>query len=186
MEIAVLDWIQSIRTPIGDMIVPLITRLGDAGKVWILMSVIFLLHPKSRRNGVILAVALCVDLVLCEGILKNVFERTRPFYVNTSVQLLIPRPGGYSFPSGHTAASFTAVAALYFAGERKRLWSVLVLALLIAFTRLYLYVHYPTDIVGGVIAGIAAGYIGNRLVSRFWRRKGRIEKRIEKRIEEDT
>lgn len=180
MEIAVLDWIQNIRTPVGDMIVPLISSLGDAGKVWILMTIIFLLHPKTRRNGVILAVALCVDLVLCNGILKNLFGRVRPFYVNTSVQLLIPGPGEFSFPSGHTAASFTAVAALYFAGERKHLWSVFVLALLIAFTRLYLYVHYPTDILGGVIAGIAAGYIGNRIVSRFWKRE------TNRRSEEDT
>lgn len=172
IEIAILDWIQEIRTPVGDQIMPLITRLGDAGAVWILLAVILLLLPKTRRSGVILIAALCVDLVLCNGILKNLFERTRPFYVNTAVSLLIPKPGEFSFPSGHTAASFTAVAALYFAGEQ-RLWKpALALAAVIAFSRLYLYVHYPTDILGGIIAGIAAGYIGNQIVSRFYRKDG--------------
>lgn len=76
------------------------------------------------------------------------------------IQLLIPRPSDYSFPSGHTAASFTAVAALYFAGEKK-MWKIaLILASLIAFSRLYLYVHYPTDILGGIIVGIVCGYFG--------------------------
>lgn len=171
IEIAILDWIQTLRTPIGDVLVPLITRLGDAGIVWILLTIILLLLPRTRRSGVILMVALLIDLVLCNGIMKNLFARTRPFYVNTSVQLLIPRPGEYSFPSGHTAASFTAVAALYFAGERKLWKPALVLAVLIAFTRLYLYVHYPTDILGGIVIGIVAGFIGTWIVNRVWREK---------------
>ena len=73
----------------------------------------------------------------------------------------MPRPTDFSFPSGHTAASFTAVTALYCAGEKK-LWKIsLVLAVLIAFSRLYLYVHYPTDILGGILVGLLCGYIGS-------------------------
>lgn len=69
----------------------------------------------------------------------------------------------YSFPSGHTAASFTAAMALYLAGENKMWKPALVLAVLIAFSRLYLYVHYPTDILGGIITGCIAAYIGYRV-----------------------
>lgn len=160
IEFKILDSIQGIRTPVGDTAMCLITKLGDAGMVWIILTVILLLIPKTRRTGIVMMAALCIDLVLCNGILKNLFARVRPCDVNTQIQLLIARPDDFSFPSGHTAASFAAVAALYFSGER-RLWRpALALACLIAFSRLYLYVHYPTDILGGIFVGIAAGYIG--------------------------
>ena len=138
-----------------------ITHLGDAGIFWIVLAVILLLIPKTRKSGLIVAAALCIDVIVCNGILKNLFARTRPFDVNEAVQLLITAPKDFSFPSGHTAASFAAVAALYFAGKKK-LWKVsLVLAVLIAFSRMYLYVHYPTDILGGVLV-------------RAWSRSGRL------------
>lgn len=163
---SILDWIQSIRTPIGDMVMPLITRLGDAGAVWILLAVILLVIPKTRKSGAVLAAALCVDVILCNGILKNLFRRIRPCDINTSLPLLIIKPDDFSFPSGHTAASFAAVAVLRLSGE-KRLWKpALLLAVLIAFSRLYLYVHYPTDILGGVISGIIAGHIGNLVINQ--------------------
>ena len=166
IEIQILDFLQKLRTPAGDMVIPLITKLGDKGIIWILLAAALLLIPKTRKTGAILTAALCVDLVLCNGILKNLFARIRPFDVNTSVQLLIPKPGDFSFPSGHTAASFTAAAALYFAGE-KDLWKpVLALAVIIAFTRLYLYVHYPTDILGGMAVGTTAGYLGFWIVTK--------------------
>lgn len=172
-EIEILNCIQSIRTPIGDMVIPFITRLGNMGMIWILLAVILLLIPKTRKNGVILIVALCVDLILCNGILKNLFARIRPCDVNTSVQLLIARPDDFSFPSGQTAASFAAVSALYFAGARKLWKPVFVLAVLIALSRLYLYVHYPTDILGGMIVGITAGYISYWAADKLelWKKK---------------
>lgn len=171
IEFQILDFIQSIRTPVLDMVMWFITKLGDSGAVWIFLAVILLLKPQKRKTGMILLAALCVDLILCNGILKNLFDRVRPCDVNSSVQLLIARPIDSSFPSGHTAVSFAAVAALWFAGE-KRLWKpALALAALIAFSRMYLYVHYPTDILGGIIAGIAAGYIGFRIVSFLKRQR---------------
>lgn len=170
MELSFLDWIQSLRTPFGDVFWPLVTRLGNKGMVWILMAAVLLLIPKTRKSGIILAVALCVDLILCNEIMKPVFARSRPFHVNAAVSLLIRMPADFSFPSGHTAASFTAVAALYFAGERKLWKPALVLAALIAFSRLYLYVHYPTDILGGMAVGIIAGYLGCRIAGMLMRR----------------
>lgn len=166
IELHILDAIQSIRTPIGDVLMPLISKLGDAGAIWILLAVILIIIPKTRKSGAILAAALLVDLILCNGLLKNLVRRVRPCDVNTSVQLLIARPHDFSFPSGHTAASFAAVAALFFAGEKKMWVPALVLAVLIAFSRMYLYVHYPTDILGGMIVGIVSGYIGYLIVDR--------------------
>lgn len=176
IEIQFLDWLQTLHSPIVDKIMLGITRLGDAGIFWIVLAVILLLLPKTRKSGLIVAVALCIDVIVCNGILKNLFARTRPFDVNEAVQLLITAPKDFSFPSGHTAASFAAVAALYFAGEKK-LWKVsLVLAVLIAFSRMYLYVHYPTDILGGVLVGLGAGAAGYYLVITLQERIGRRKK----------
>lgn len=160
-----------MRTPIGDLVIPFITKLGDAGMIWIFLSVILLFNPRTRKSGAILAAALCVDVVLCNGILKNLFGRIRPCDVNTSIQLLVARPDDFSFPSGHTAASFAAMAALYFAGEKKLWIPASVLAVFIAFSRLYLYVHYPTDILGGIAVGIFAGYVGHWIVKQLWKKK---------------
>lgn len=166
IEIQILDWIQNIRTPFGDIIVPLISGLGNAGIIWIALTIVLLVIPKTRRSGLIMALALIADLILCNGILKNLVARTRPYDVNTAVNLLIEKPVDYSFPSGHTAASFAAVTALYLAGEKKLWKPALVLSVLIAFTRMYLYVHYPTDILGGIAVGIISGYIGFFIAGR--------------------
>lgn len=160
MEFKILDFIQTLRTPVADSIMCVITKLGNAGAVWILLAVILLVLPKTRRTGGIVLAALVIDVLLCNVMLKPLVGRIRPCDVNTAVQLLVARPHDFSFPSGHTAASFAAAAALCFAGE-KRLWKpAALLAVLIAFSRLYLYVHYPTDVLGGMAVGIAAGYLG--------------------------
>lgn len=166
IEFKILDLIQEIRTPACDAVMCFITKLGDAGMIWIALAVILLLIPKTRKTGIVIMAALCIDLVLCNGILKNLFARIRPCDVNTQIQLLIARPDDFSFPSGHTAASFAAVGALYFSGERKLWKPALALASLIAFSRLYLYVHYPTDILGGIFAGLAAGYMGYKIINK--------------------
>ena len=170
MEIHILDMIQNFRTPIGDVVVPLITRLGDAGIIWIILTVLLLIIPKTRKTGVIMMAALLVDVLLCNVLIKNL-ARTRPFDVNTAVQLLVAKPRDYSFPSGHTAASFASVTALYLAGEKKMWKAALVLAVLIALSRLYLYVHYPTDIIGGVIFGSLSGYLGYKIVEWIQKKK---------------
>ena len=158
MEIHILDMIQNLRTPIGDVVVPLITRLGDAGIIWIILTVLLLIIPKTRKTGVIMMAALLADVLLCNVVIKNLVARTRPFDVNTAVQLLVAKPRDYSFPSGHTAASFASVTAL-------------VLAVLIALSRLYLYVHYPTDIIGGVVFGSLSGYLGYKIVEQIRKKR---------------
>ena len=159
MELQILDWIQTWHTPAGDVIMPVITSLGNAGIIWIILLVVLLIQRK--KSGVILLAALLIEVVLCNGIVKNLVARTRPYDVNTAVKLLAAKPHDYSFPSGHTAASFTSVAALYWAGEKKLWKAAFVLAIAIAFSRLYLYMHDPTDVLGGILLGVLAGYLGS-------------------------
>ena len=164
IELSILDWIQTLHMPFLDKIMVFITRLGDAGIIWIVLSIVLLLIPKTRKSGAVMVVALVVDVLLCNIVLKNLVARTRPYDVNTGVHLLVAKLHDYSFPSGHTAASFASVTTLYLAGEKK-LWKfALVLACLIAISRLYLYVHYPTDVLGGILFGVISGYLGYRKV----------------------
>ena len=164
IELKILDWFQTLHTPVLDKFMTSVTKLGNAGIFWIILTVLFLLIPKMRKTGVVMAAALIIDLLLCNVLLKNLVARTRPYDVNTGIQLLVAKLRDYSFPSGHTAASFASVTALYLSGER-RIWIIaLVISCLIAVSRLYLYVHYPTDILGGIIFGCLSGWIGYHIV----------------------
>lgn len=111
IEFRILDFFQGIRMPVGDAVMCFITKLGDAGIIWIVLAVILLLLPKTRKTGLVMMAALCIDLVVCNGILKNLFARIRPCDVNTQIQLLIARPDDFSFPSGHTATTVIAPAS---------------------------------------------------------------------------
>lgn len=165
MELAVLDFIQEFfRNPFMDSLMPAVTSLGDAGFLWILLGLALLCSRKYRRTGAAVLLSLAADLVICNLLLKNMVARVRPCDLNPAVQLLIARPSDFSFPSGHTAAAFTSVFSLY--RENNWLWKpVLVLAAVIAFSRMYLYVHFPTDILGGVAVGWVCALAG-QAVSR--------------------
>lgn len=167
MELRFLDFLQTIHTPLLDKILAFITSLGNAGIIWIGLAVVLLILPKTRKEGIIVAAALLVDLILCNLILKNLVARVRPYDVNTAIAVLIKKPLDFSFPSGHTAASFAAMTALFLA-KMKKAWIVaLILAVLIAFSRLYFYVHYPTDVLGGVVVGILSGVLGHVIVEKL-------------------
>lgn len=169
-ELGILDWIQlHCRCAAMDTLMPAVSRICNHGGVWILLAAVLLLHKKTRRSGMVLAVALLLDVLVCNVALKPLIGRIRPCDVNLSVRLLIHRPGDCSFPSGHAASSFAAVGALRASGCR--LWiPALVLALFICFSRLYLYVHWPSDVLGGIVLGLALGLLAQWLVRLLERR----------------
>lgn len=156
-EIEVLDALQNIHTPWLDKIMVEITSLGNAGILWIVMAAVLLIIPRTRKVGLCMAIALVLDLLMTNCLLKNLVARTRPYDVANFTDLIVKKPTDYSFPSGHTAASFAAVTALFMRKEKLLGSIACVVAVLIAFSRMYLYVHFPTDILGGIVVGIASG-----------------------------
>lgn len=163
IEFDFLNFLQTLHNPFLDKFMVFITSLGDMGIIWILISIVLFIYPKTRKIGLIAGISIILDIVLCNGLLKNLFGRIRPCDINTSVQLLIPRPTDYSFPSGHTSISFAVVSALYLSKATKLWRPSLIIAILIAFSRMYLYVHFPSDIIGGICLGIICGVIGYKI-----------------------
>ena len=159
-ELTFLNALQALRTPALDGVMRFFTHLGDSGFVWLALTALLLAFRRTRRAGWVLAAALLFDAVLCNILLKPMVGRIRPCDVLTEVELLIPRPEDFSFPSGHTAASFASVTALWLAGKKRWAMAALPLAVLIAFSRMYLCVHFPTDILGGAVLGTACGWLG--------------------------
>ena len=167
VELMLLTVLQGLRTQILDAGMLFFTHLGDAGFIWAALTAVLLVFRRTRRVGCVLAAALLVDAVLCNLILKPLVARVRPCDILADVQLLISRPDDFSFPSGHTAASFASVTALWLAGKKRLAGAALVLGVFIAFSRLYLCVHFPTDILGGVLVGLVCGRLGKWLWDSF-------------------
>ena len=162
-ELKILDAIQSLHTPVLDKIMLGFTKLGDFGLIWIILAVVFLFIPKTRTVGKVLLVAMLLEVIGVNLIIKPLVARPRPYDVNPAVELISKEMRDYSFPSGHTAVAFTAVTVLYLT-KMKPLWQIcLPIAALIAFSRLYLYVHFPTDVLAGALLGILFGWLGLRL-----------------------
>ena len=151
MEIDILNYIQTLRTPIGDVLMPFISSLGNGGFVWIVLDIALIIIPKTRKAGIVVAFEIILDVLLCNGLLKPLVARIRPCNVVKNINMLIPIPKDFSFPSGHTAVSFAVTSALYFC--KNKIWIPSVLL----FFLMYLYVHYPSDILGGVVLGILVG-----------------------------
>jgi len=163
-EINILDFIQShMQCAFLDRIFPLITKLGDAGIFWIILAVIFLFFKKTRKTGLMMGLALLFGVLIGNAAMKPLIARVRPYDVNTAAVLLVERMHDFSFPSGHTLASFEAAVVLFIRDKRMGI-PALVLAALIAFSRLYLYVHYPTDVLAGIILGSLFAVLSVRIV----------------------
>lgn len=161
----VLDFIQkNLRCDFLDVVMVFFTRLGDGGLIWIVLTVAFLISNKYRKLGAAMAIALLLSLFIGNGVLKEFFARQRPFHVNDTA-LLIEPPSGHSFPSAHTMSSFAAATPIFFF---KKKWGAFAysLASLIAFSRMYLYVHFFTDVFFGAIFGILFGWAGFAAIFR--------------------
>lgn len=171
-DLPILDWIAAnLYCEFLDAVMPVITALANAGIFWIALSLLMLAMPKHRRTGLAMGLALIMGLIVCNLIMKPAFARIRPYdyqldHFGKVIPLLINAQHDFSFPSGHTISSFEAATALAL-GNRKLGIPALILACLIAFSRLYLYVHYPTDVLFSMIMGVAFGFIAHYLVKKI-------------------
>lgn len=170
------EWLyalQQIHNPILDSIMVFLSTLGNAGIFWIVMAVVLVCFRKTRRCGIQMALAMLLTFIVGNLILKNVINRDRPCWIDPSISLLVQNPMDYSFPSGHTMNGFTAAITLWFYDKR---WGIaaIVLATLIAFSRLYNFVHFPTDVIAGILVGVVSACVVNYW---FHRKENKIRNR---------
>lgn len=142
------------------------TVAGDMGMLWIALTIYMLFTKKYRQTGIIMAAGLVIVLLTGNIMIKNLVARDRPFIQHSGFILSIAPPSGYSFPSSHSFSSFTSAAILT---RRGKLWALFSIptAVFIAFSRLYFYVHFPTDVVCGMLLGIFTGTIVYEMFRKY-------------------
>lgn len=161
MDQMIIFWIQDhIVTGGLSPLMIAFSSLGNFGTVWIAVGLGMLATKRYRRAGLAVLLGLFLSLLIGNGLLKHMVMRTRPCIDFPNVPLLIhvPAVNDYSFPSGHTFSSFAAATAMF--GGLRRRWGIaaFMLASAIGFSRIYLFMHYPTDVAAGAILGLISGY----------------------------
>lgn len=151
-----------------------ITFLGEAGWFWLALAVILMIPKQTRRAGFTALLSVGIGALITNVCLKNLVARPRPYDACAAIIPLVKKLSDYSFPSGHTCASF-ASAFIYWRMLPKKYGIItMVLAVLIAFSRLYLGVHYPTDVLGGFLVGLTASLLAFAITQRYWKRKEKL------------
>ncbi len=158
IEFGILYRLQELHGPLLDRFMMFVTFLGNAGWFFIVAGAVMLCFAKTRRVGLAVLISLAVGFLLGNLLIKNLVMRDRPCWLDPGIALLIQSPDDYSFPSGHTLASFEAAVSV-FLYHRRWGYAFLALAVLIGFSRMYLFVHFPSDVLAGAVLGslIAAG-----------------------------
>lgn len=157
MEISILNAIQSIASPILDAFFSFYTGLGDHGELWFAFILLTAINKKTRRIAVVALIAIAIEFLIVDNMIKPLIMRPRPFEVYP-FEIIIDNPHGSSFPSGHSASSFAVAAVFYFTKHKWRI-GMLICAVLMAFSRLYLFVHFPSDVIIGSLIGVLIGWI---------------------------
>ena len=163
LEFQILNLIANMRTDLLDTILPMISSFGDKGIGWIVLSVILTCIPRYRKAGITMGLALIFCLLIGNMTLKPLIARPRPYTYFPEMTLLIAPLADFSFPSGHTFASFASATALFLYHKKAGI-AAYILAAIIAFTRLYLYVHFPSDVIAGMLLGIFSGWLTYQIV----------------------
>lgn len=170
MEFEILYAIQNLRCEFLDIFMKYISFVGNLGMIWIAAGIFMLFFKNYRKCGIAVLIALIFCLILGNALIKNLVARSRPCWIDKSINMIISVPRDYSFPSGHTVAAFAVAPVVLFYHKK---WGIVayVLAFLMAFSRLYLFVHFPTDILGGVVLGSFNAFLGILITNKIYKKQ---------------
>lgn len=198
IDVAVYQFVDSIMNTALNTAMTIITHLGDTpGILWFVLGICLLIPRKTRKLGILLFAGLAISSLINNVCLKEIIQRPRPYNLDPSVWAnagytyewpgLIKQSSSWSFPSGHTSTSIGAAFALLLGCRKKELAvgiPAFIMSLLIGFSRIYVHVHYPTDVIAGAIVGIVAGIITYILFTKlvFPKAIPAIEKKLNKKL----
>ena len=166
-EFAFLYFLQDLHTPLLDSIMLFFTKMGNIGMPWLALAAVFLCFKKTRKWGIAILGSLLLKELIGNLILKNFIARSRPCWIDTTIPLLISSPSSYSFPSGHTFDAIAASVSIYLYNKKAGTAAIIV-GIIIAFSRMYLFVHFPTDVLASVVLGIVVALVVHKLVENFF------------------
>ena len=172
-ELNFLLWLQGMRSDLLTTLMVWYTSLGDHGLLWLGATLLLLLGRKTRRAGIIGVLALALGALVTNVALKPLVERLRPFIADPNLLPLVPIDDMSSFPSGHTTAAFGAATGWFLSlpDTWRWRWTLFLTAVLMGVSRMYVGVHYPTDVLAGAVVGIAAGFLANYVAKQIFAQK---------------
>ena len=155
IDFSILYWIQdNLRNSFMDFVMPLFSNLQDGGLIWISIAVVMLFFKRTRYCGIAVLFAMGIDTLITEYGIKNIVCRVRPCNLVDDVNMLVEKPTSYSFPSNHSASAFAGAVAVMLT-IKKKAWTIpaFVFSGIIAFSRMYVFVHFPSDVFAGILLG---------------------------------
>ncbi len=160
-DVNTIDFINNhLQYPFLNKIMAFITALGNSGLFWIVLTIALIISKKYRKIGLLAACSLLLSSIIGLKIFKPLFQRPRPFIEFSYIKPYIPKLTSYSFPSGHATIAFS-VAGIIVKMVKQKIYSIpiIILACLVAISRVYLMVHYPSDVIAGIILGLICSYL---------------------------
>lgn len=171
-EFSILYALQGLHHPWLDSLMTGVSSLADHGRAFIFLGLVLFCIKRTRKLGAAILISIVIGFFLGNVVLKNLFARSRPCWIDESIILLVKNPRDFSFPSGHTLIAFEAAASIWLVHRR---WgsAALFLAVLIGFSRMYLFVHFPTDVLGGMVLGTGIAVFVKRVLLEQYEKKAK-------------
>lgn len=177
MDFNILYAIQGIRTPVLDQIILVITNImGSYGQISLIVAACLLVFKKTRKAGFCVLLAYILVLLFGHVLLKDIIARPRPCHIDETIKLLVTRPDSFSCPSTHTAWAFAAATSIFLYFKKAGIFA-LVIAAIMGFSRMYLFVHFPTDVLAGIVMGVVVAFISRMIVEAAYKRKKAADKK---------
>ncbi|MDD6661602.1 MAG: phosphatase PAP2 family protein [Lachnospiraceae bacterium] len=169
MELNILYAIQSIHNPVLDRVMVTVfnTLVGSMGQLWIVVGLVLLIIPKTRKCGAAVLLSFAVSFLIGNEFLKDMIARPRPCAVDSTIPLIVKKSTSFSCPSVHTYLAFSSAMAIFHYHKKAGI-GVFVFAAMVGFSRMYFFVHYPTDVLFGVVLGIATAFVVCMLLDKIY------------------
>lgn len=169
IDFNILYAIQNIRNSFLDKFFVVITSIpGNYGQMWLVLGIVLLIFKKTRKCGLTVIFSYLIVYGIGQYVLKDLIARPRPCHIDQTIELLISRPSSYSCPSTHSSWAFAAATSIFLYNKKIGI-PVIIFSSLVAFSRLYLFVHFPSDVLFGIVLGIVFAVLTKYIINKLYK-----------------